>query len=206
MNPQQSPYNIEELLPLDLQGWNSNSPVFEGILKTIRAKTIIEVGTWKGASTVHMGTICRWLEQEEGQAPSAFNVGPRTIWAIDVFEPTPAYPDVPANLYQQFLSNVLHFGLQDMIVPVKASSDQAFEALKLLNVNADVIYLDGNHEYEFVKRDIENYFQLLKPHGVIFGDDYIGWPGVIQAVDEFRESHPQLHFQSFHEKWIFRLP
>src|SRR5215208_4340165 len=53
----------------------------------------------------------------------------------------------------------------------------------------DWIYIDGNHLYEFVKQDLERYYQKAKVGGCIVGDDYgtEGWwdNGVQKAVDEF---------------------
>jgi hypothetical protein len=47
----------------------------------------------------------------------------------------------------------------------------------------DFIYIDGSHEYEDVKRDIELY--LPKTKHIIGGHDYQKeWPGVVQAVNE----------------------
>jgi hypothetical protein len=52
----------------------------------------------------------------------------------------------------------------------------------------DWIYIDGNHQYEFVKQDLDLYLPKVKPHGLIAGDDYgiPGWwqDGVTKAVDE----------------------
>jgi hypothetical protein len=52
----------------------------------------------------------------------------------------------------------------------------------------DWIYVDGNHQYEFVKQDLEMYLPKIKPHGLVAGDDYgnPGWwqDGVTKAVDE----------------------
>lgn len=53
----------------------------------------------------------------------------------------------------------------------------------------DWIYIDGNHRYEFVKEDLENYYPKVKPGGFIVCDDYHytgNWDdGVTRAVDEF---------------------
>lgn len=53
----------------------------------------------------------------------------------------------------------------------------------------DWIYVDGNHLYEFVKRDLEICYLKVKTFGYIAGDDYNegGWweGGVKKAVDEF---------------------
>ena len=51
------------------------------------------------------------------------------------------------------------------------------------------VYVDGNHLYEFVKKDLDLCFKKLKKGGLITGDDYYegGWcnGGVKKAVDEF---------------------
>jgi predicted O-methyltransferase YrrM len=51
----------------------------------------------------------------------------------------------------------------------------------------DVIYIDGDHEYECVLQDIKNAEILLKPGGIMILDDYqeVVWHGVKQAVDEW---------------------
>jgi predicted O-methyltransferase YrrM len=50
----------------------------------------------------------------------------------------------------------------------------------------DFIYIDGSHNYENVKRDIQLYLPKLRKGGVIAGHDYYEkeWPGVVQAVNE----------------------
>jgi Methyltransferase domain len=52
----------------------------------------------------------------------------------------------------------------------------------------DWIYIDGNHQYEFVKADLEMFLPKVKPRGFLAGDDYgtPGWwqDGVSRAVDE----------------------
>jgi hypothetical protein len=57
----------------------------------------------------------------------------------------------------------------------------------------DWVYVDGNHLYEFVRRDLELFELKVKEGGIIAGDDYgvAGWwaDGVTRAVDEFVESH-----------------
>jgi hypothetical protein len=58
----------------------------------------------------------------------------------------------------------------------------------------DWVYVDGNHQYEFAKQDLELYFTKVKPGGFIACDDYgnRGWfnYGVTRAVDEFVANHP----------------
>lgn len=49
----------------------------------------------------------------------------------------------------------------------------------------DFIYIDANHEYDEVKKDIELYLPKLADNGFIGGHDYHEvWPGVIEAVKD----------------------
>lgn len=56
----------------------------------------------------------------------------------------------------------------------------------------DFVYLDGNHHYEFVLRDLQDFAAKLKPGGLMFGHDFFEDPfarqehyGVVDAVSVF---------------------
>ena len=57
----------------------------------------------------------------------------------------------------------------------------------------DFVYLDGNHEYEYVKQDIEAWTPKVKKGGIVSGHDYYesksGRLGVIKAIDEYITEH-----------------
>ncbi len=76
---------------------------------------------------------------------------------------------------------------QNQLEIVREESVKAFERFK--DSFFDWIYIDGNHEYEFVLNDLKKYFFKVKPGGLILGDDYgtEGWwkDGVSKAVNEF---------------------
>lgn len=52
----------------------------------------------------------------------------------------------------------------------------------------DYVYIDGEHSYEAIKRDLSNYFPKIKIGGYLIGDDY-GWAGIAIAVQEFLSEH-----------------
>jgi hypothetical protein len=52
----------------------------------------------------------------------------------------------------------------------------------------DYVYIDGEHSYAAVTRDLNNYFSKVKVGGYLIGDDY-GWTGVMDAVQDFIKSH-----------------
>jgi hypothetical protein len=66
----------------------------------------------------------------------------------------------------------------------KKSEDAAAD----IHDDLDFVYIDGNHEYEFVKHDIELYYPKLKPGGVLGGDNF-GIPDVACAAIEFAFNH-----------------
>jgi hypothetical protein len=83
------------------------------------------------------------------------------------------------------------------------------EAVKDIDGNLDFVYIDGNHDYLFVKKDIELYYPLVKVGGVIGGHDYSPfYLGVIRAVSEFAEKHNFKmgidFFVAFSDWWIIR--
>ena len=48
----------------------------------------------------------------------------------------------------------------------------------------DFIYVDGNHSYKYVKKDLEFYYKILKEDGILAGDD-ISLTEVSKAFWEF---------------------
>jgi len=74
----------------------------------------------------------------------------------------------------------------------------------------DWVYIDGNHRYEFVKADLEEYAPKVKPGGFIAGDDYrvAGWweDGVTRAVDEFIRSSQCQVISTAANQFILRKP
>jgi len=62
-------------------------------------------------------------------------------------------------------------------------SEDAYKHFK--NESLDFVYIDGNHDYEFIKRDIELYWSKLKVGGLMAGHDFMEkWQGVIDAVND----------------------
>jgi hypothetical protein len=52
----------------------------------------------------------------------------------------------------------------------------------------DFVYIDGNHSYEAVKKDIRLYYPLIRENGLIGGHDYSPYTeSVMRAVNEFAE-------------------
>jgi len=69
---------------------------------------------------------------------------------------------------------------EDKIVWIKGKSSDVYTQIP---DNLDFIYIDGNHRYDSVKEDINNYFNKVKEGGLVAGHDY-AFEQVKSAVDE----------------------
>jgi len=58
------------------------------------------------------------------------------------------------------------------------------EACEEIHDNVDFVYIDGNHDYDYVLADLRNYYPLTRKKGVIAGHD-VGWPSVRKALYDF---------------------
>lgn len=83
----------------------------------------------------------------------------------------------------------------------------------------DWLYIDAAHDYQSVKKDLEQAFLKIKPDGIIIMNDYIMYDhitkedyGVVQATNEFINEHNfeilylALHPQMFCDILIKRIP
>ncbi len=99
--------------------------------------------------------------------------------------PIPPHWSQP-TLYEQGLFNVKASGFDDCIIPVWQLSRWGADCLRAWGVVADLIYIDGPHDEEPVLSDMNLYWDVLRPGGVMFGDDYSpSYCGVPQAVGRF---------------------
>lgn len=72
----------------------------------------------------------------------------------------------------------------DRLTFLRMSSD---EAVSKIPKDLDFIYIDGNHSFEYVKRDLWNYYPKVHMGGVFGGHDYElpQYQGIVNAVAQF---------------------
>ncbi len=199
-----------ETFPLDLQGWHSEVPLFRTLLASLRPRVVVELGTWKGASALHM---CD-LAQELGLEPfTLFCVdtwlGSRWHWLerrdAGAFAGLGCRHGFP-TVYFQFLANVVKKGHQDRIVPMPQTTLEAARVYESLGaIPVDLLYVDAGHCFEDVYGDLRAWWPLVRPGGAVFGDDFIpAFPGVEQALRRFCGEAGIPSFQVEGEKWVIR--
>ena len=194
-------------LPDDRSGWGSDSAAFGELVAAIKPRRIIEVGTWKGGSAL---TLAEALEKQGLDAEIICVdtwLGALEMWTdqedagrFGSLALKHGYP----TLYYQFLANVCRAGQQSRITPFPIPSVTAAQWFSLRDVRADLIYIDGSHEEEDVYQDLVSYWDLVRPGGVLFGDDW-SWDGVRLAVERFAREN-SLPITHRHDKWELKRP
>jgi len=158
-------------MKLDLYGWfpPENEETLARLIKENNVKTVIEIGCFLGKSTKFF--------VEQGC----------TVISIDTFEGAKdinASADVQKRLptmYEQFMFNLKALGIEDKVTVFKGTSELAF--ILQPEFRADLIFIDGSHEYYDVCVDIQDWHS--RANKILCGDDYTDvHPGVKQAVDE----------------------
>jgi len=153
-----------------IDGWTSREEL-EWLSQAAKsARSIVEIGCWKGRSTKVL------LEASDG-----------FVHAIDHFKGTDKTGDFwsgvmakEQDVYSQFQKNVGHY--PNLRVHKMSSTDAS---MFFQDGELDMVFIDGDHTYKGVKEDIATWLPKVKKGGVICGHDYTsGWDGVIKAVDE----------------------
>ena len=83
---------------------------------------------------------------------------------------------------------------------VKFIKESSSDAVNRIPNDMDYIYIDGNHNYEYVKDDIMNYWDKVRPGGLLAGHD-IGIYDVLKAVLEFSKEK-KVDFFISKDDWI----
>lgn len=153
--------------------WGKAYRYFPSVIQTKRLSVGVEIGVAFGG---HSEAILRWTEVAR-------------LYGVDPYENQPGYDD-PMNLPQgefdelyRFTTNRLSkFG--DRYRHLRTYSAEALQAIPDL---VDFIYIDADHSYEGVYRDLCMWYGKVREGGVIGGHDYghTNFPGVAQAIDEF---------------------
>ena len=129
-------------------------------LNDINAKNAVEVGVFKAQFSKHL------LENWGG-----------ILWMVDpwrAFEEGEGYVDASNHkqhqtAYLEAMQNIEGYESRAFMLR-GLSSDMAS---RFEDGSLDLVYIDGNHAYEWVKEDIELWWPKLRKGGVLTGHDYL---------------------------------
>jgi len=155
--------NWNSLVPLDYK----NKPI-----------KYLEIGAYHGANVISVA-------ESYGMHPDS------KLYCIDPWINYNDYPEYTKeneqeNNYKTFMNNINNNNIKDKTVVLRGYSN--IEIPKLEDNSFDIIFIDGNHEPEYVLEDAVLSFRKLKIGGYMIFDDYEwdnGVSGTHHGIDAF---------------------
>jgi len=155
---------------LTIPGWMSERELTWLAMRAQECNIIVEFGSFYGRSTRALA------DNTDG-----------VVYAVDPWNGD--YPDesgvalkaVNTYVMPQFVRNLEDHIANDKVFPVRGYSFNF-----VMKCSVDMVFIDGDHRYESVKKDILKAQELLRDGGIICGHDYNHplWTGVNKAVHE----------------------
>jgi MMP 1-O-methyltransferase len=129
---------------------------------------VVEIGSWKGRSTIALGLAAR-------------RRGDTEVIAIDphLGDNGEFYED--AETLTEFLANIERAGVSDVVRPIRAFSHEARPLVA--DASVSVLFLDGSHRYEDVSTDLRDWLPALCDGAILACNDS-SKPGVYRALSE----------------------
>ena len=111
------------------------------------------------------------------------------------------YKNKQNTIYEGFLYNLENSGLKNKIFIHRGYSSD--EIPKFENEYFDIIYVDGNHNPEYVLEDAVLSFRKLKKNGYLIFDDYT-WNDTHKGIDSFCSCyHNKIKILNIHNSQMF---
>lgn len=163
-------------------------------LLDIEVQSIAEIGVYRGNTSILLRELF----------PKA------TLYLIDPWAIYPEYLTPEAGPIT-YLKKKMDRAYQEVMD--KFSNDPNTKVIRKMSDDAisdiieplDLVFIDGNHSYEYVKRDIQQWAQKCRPGGILSGHDYNPhfFPQIVKVVDELFGDHK---FIGPDDTWITQLP
>jgi MMP 1-O-methyltransferase len=120
---------------------------------------IVEIGSWKGKST-----ICLGLGSRAGNGVRIFAVDPHADYR-----------------HGEFKENIERAGIADLVTPVKGLSE---DVVGDFDETIELLFVDGSHEEDDVRHDFETWVPKVVDGGVVAFHDTTWHAGVRKVVAE----------------------
>lgn len=172
----------------EIDGWFNYSNTFDFLISKVSISGIfVECGAWLGKSSSYLCDKC-------DPTTSIFIVD---NWKGSVNELNSTQKlATQKDIYSIFMDNMGN----RKFTPIVSDGSKAAE--KFLDNSCDIVFIDMDHTYEAVKKDIKSWLPKVKLGGYIAGHDYTSdWIGVVNAVNE---TFPKDKILTMDTCWIYK--
>ena len=141
------------------EDWFTYPKLYSEVVRAFPSgSTFVEIGSWKGKSTAFM-------------AVEIANSGKKIdFYCVDTFEGSVEHqnnPELP-HLYEIFKNNMKP--VEGYYKDLRMTSLQAVQ--QFADESLDFVFIDGSHEYQDIKDDINAWLPKVKRGGILAGHDY----------------------------------
>lgn len=196
-----------------IPGWFNFADVYELAVANSRdGDTLVEVGVFLGKS------LCMLLQEVDRSGLRLSVVGVDKFEIDDYFgRVTMPWGELASDWKAREGADALHrTALQHIARCPDAAhlrelrrADSHAAAGVVEPGSCSLVYLDANHTYEHVRADLEAWYPMVRPGGLLAGHDLNSKGhncGVREAVTDFVATHPGLAFQPMgSNSWVIRL-
>lgn len=158
--------------------WFNYKDFYRKVSANTDYKVYVEVGVWKGHS---LSFLAQELKPRKGEVK---------IYGVDLFENTykwdnPEQQDLRQQvpyIYEIYNKVLEAADVRDDIIDLKGISWEMADQFE--DGTVDMVFIDADHSYESVVKDISAWLPKIRKGGIISGHDYNNPCGVKQAVSE----------------------
>lgn len=177
------------------EDWFTYKELYKYVVSYFSHGKFVEVGSWKGRSSVFLGV-------------EILNSGKDiTLDCVDIWQNLPSleyYQQSSGDsIYLEFIKNIQPINqVKEIIKPIRKDS---VEASKLYQNNSiDFIFIDGDHSFEGINRDLHAWFPKLSKSGIIAGHDYTWNKDIRSAVDIFFNREEEKNVEETEGCFLYR--
>jgi hypothetical protein len=172
---------------------SGNARMLAQIFKENKIRVVLELGSWVG-----MGSTRFFLKNKDFNGMVICN----DTWKDDS-------PELTINefhlkkiplLFETFCRN--NWPYRNRIIPLRQDTLDGIKAVADFGIHPGLIYVDANHGYDNVMKQLELIRELF-PHTIVTGDDWRSWDSVKQAVIDFVRKYG-IGLQAEENFWVLK--
>jgi len=167
---------------------------FLSLIKEKKPKTFLEIGVFHGVTARN---VCELLHEINGKEFNyiGLDLFEESIENKDEIIPSINFSNPLKYFYFKYIKRQNPYSIdavqdllkkfKDNVHLIKGNSNKVLKKIDMRKI--DYVFLDGGHDYETVKNDLESCIEVINLNGTILCDDYnLSYaPGVKQAIDEY---------------------
>jgi len=173
---------------------NEGIALYEEVKRVSENNFCVEIGSYCGKSTCFMGQACK--ENKSKLITIDHHKGSEEQQLGELYFDAEVYDEKlgRVNTLPLLIKNLAKFDLEDVVKPLVMDS---ISASKIVENNADLIFIDGSHTFESAESDYELWKNKIKKGGTLAIHD------IYDSEDEGGQAPNKIFKQSLNEGFNF---